>query len=163
MTPITLVKMLETFSNNYGTKQPTEDTINLYEGYLKDIPDEKVPAIVNSIITTEQFYPNIATIRIHYANLGIEKMSEAELLEKTQKYISGYGRYRRVEMMEAIKENETDAFYQTIKAIGTGNLMDCDLNFKSGQIARVFKELQQGNVDQAKMLGNNINKNMIGE
>lgn len=157
-----IMKMFEVFSNNYGTKQPTKEMVLLYEGYLKDIPDEKVPQIMQSIIATESFYPNIAVIRKHFANLGMEKMTEVELLEKTNYYIGKFGRYQRPEMMAAIKENESETFLKVIQAVGVSNLLDCDMNFKSTQLARMYKEVKEKEKENVQLLENKNNK-MIGE
>lgn len=146
MTKKALIKMLETFSINYNTKQPEDQMVKLYYESLKDIPDNKANLIIQTIISKERFYPNIAVIREHYANIETPKLSEAEVLTTVNRLVQNFGRYRHDEAMKSIQDENIKA---TIKAFGFQNICNCDINYKSNQIVRVYKELAENNRDMA--------------
>jgi hypothetical protein len=70
------------------------------------------------------------------------------LIEKT---VAKWGRYRQIEGMEWLKEQNVDA-YNILKAVGYQNMCNVDPNFVRGTLSKMYEEVSK-NSTEVLMLG----------
>lgn len=126
---------------SYVGTELSEENISVYYNGLAQYGFDVVYIAVKRIVETSEYFPRLATIKKEIAKIenNISDNTLAEATELLLKTIRNFGRYRSIEALEYIKSNDI-TLYNIVKAMGYGSICQCEGDFVTGKIGRLYIE-----------------------
>lgn len=150
-------KVMLYLTTAYPSANITGMTTKLYFEHLKDIPFQTMEKAAVRVVETSHFFPSIAELRetcLKLQNPDCNK-SELDALDLLQNSITKYGRYRQVEAMDYIKENDP-VLYKIVKTLGFKNLCDTDCKTHQKEIGWLYKNSVEDMRRENQLTGNTV-------